>query len=418
MYEALVKKKILHPNAVFTLDRMSLKNCVVRRVRFYSSGKNSSLRFGRPSNNLSSGIVGLANVGKSTFFQAITRSKLGNPANYPFATIKPEEAKVIVPSEKLHHLHALYQSQQKIPATLKIIDIAGLVRGASNGSGLGNQFLNDIRQVDGIFQVVRGFIDPEVTHVEGGVDPCRDLTIVLDELLLKDMEFVENALEKLSKTKNIKSLEAKLLESKKATLEKCYEWIMEGKRVADFGEWTQEDVDTLNSYNLLTAKPIVYLLNCSEEDYLRQDNQFLGQIKEWIQENSPGSPVILFSLSYETKLLENESVENSVLSSVIHQMRESLNLISFYTCGEKEARQWTIREGISAPEAASVIHTDLSKTFINAIVNKYQDLADLTPPFDEKVLKSTGKQLRVGKSYVVEDGDVILFKAAGAKTKR
>lgn len=398
---------------------MSLfRRCVLQQLRYNSSV--ATKRFGRPSNNLSSGIVGLANVGKSTFFQAITRSKLGNPANYPFATIKPEEARVIVPSETLDHLHTLYLSDNKIPATLKIIDIAGLVRGASNGSGLGNQFLSDIRQVDGIFQVVRGFADPEITHVEGTVDPVRDLTIVLDELLLKDMEFVENAIEKLNKTykKNIKSLDMKSIEFEKVTLEKCYEWLMEGRRIANYEYWTDEEIDVLNSYNLLTTKPTVFLLNVSEEDYLNQQNQFLPSINTWIVENSPGSSVILFSASYESKLVDANESEGSILPSIIQELRNSLNLISFYTCGEKEARQWTIRSGITAPEAAAVIHTDLQKTFINATVIKFEDLKNLTPPFDDKIVKSNGKQLRVGKSYIVEDGDVILFKAAGAKSKK
>ncbi|ODV97738.1 hypothetical protein PACTADRAFT_47595 [Pachysolen tannophilus NRRL Y-2460] len=377
----------------------------------------------------------MANVGKSTFFQAITKSELGNPANYPFATITPEEARVIVPSDKLDHLYQLFQSENKIPANLKIFDIAGLVRGASNGSGLGNQFLNDIRQVDGIFQVVRAFIDDEITHVEGKVDPVRDLTVIIDELLLKDMEFVENSLEKLQKelkNKNRKQPgDLMNLELEIKTLEKCYEWLMEGKRIANYENWSNEEIEILNTHNLLTAKPCVYLINCNEKDYASKTNQFIPEIKQWISENSPNSPFIIFSAAFETQFnklssdkkelsqyLNALNVEESALPKIISAMRDSLNLISFYTCGDVEARQWTIRKGIKAIDAAGVIHSDLQNTFINAQIMKFCDLINLSAPFDEKLIKSQGKQLKVGKNYIIEDGDVVFFNAAAAKSKK
>lgn len=394
-----------------------------------NKGKNVKKLFGRPSNNLTSGIVGLANVGKSTFFQAITKSELGNPANYPFATIEPEEARVLVPSYKLNKLQELYQSKKKINSILKIFDIAGLVRGASDNKGLGNAFLNDIRSVDGIFQIVRAFKDSEITHIEGNVDPIRDLTIVQDELILKDMEFIENSIEKLNvqlKHKGNKPIhEISSMENQLESLTIAYDLLMEGQKIINKKDWKDDHIDALNIHNLLTTKPSVILVNVNEEDYLRNDNEFLNDIKNWVNEFSPDSPIILFSADYETKLNNqqkeigiNESYESSsALPIIIQEMRKVLNLISFYTCGEIEARQWTIRENSTCPNAAGIIHTDFEKTFINAELIKFDDVKDLNPPFDEKNLRSKGKIQRVGKTYIVEDGDILHFKAASAKKK-
>lgn len=413
---------------------------LLNQARHYAvsttSGKSASVRklFGRPSNNLTSGIVGLANVGKSTFFQAITKSKLGNPANYPFATIEPEEARVLVPSRELDTLRKLYGSKKKIPAILKIFDIAGLVRGASDNKGLGNAFLDDIRSVDGIFQIVRAFKDEDITHIEGGVDPVRDLTIVQDELILKDMEFIENSVEKLEvqlKHKGNKPMhELKFMENQLEALNQAYDLLMEGQKIINKQDWKDDHVDALNVHNLLTAKPSVILVNVNEEDYLNKSNEFLQDIEKWVTEYSPGSPIILFSADYETKLnelnesrdIQNDDAENayemsSALPEIIQQMRKVLNLISFYTCGDIEARQWTIRQNATCPNAAGVIHTDFEKTFINAELIKFEDVKDLQPPFDEKLLKSKGKVQRVGKNYIVEDGDIFHFKAAAAKKK-
>ena len=394
-----------------------------------NKGKNVKKLFGRPSNNLTSGIIGLANVGKSTFFQAITKSELGNPANYPFATIEPEEARVLVPSYKLNKLQELYQSKKKINSILKIFDIAGLVRGASDNKGLGNAFLNDIRSVDGIFQIVRAFKDSEITHIEGNVDPIRDLTIVQDELILKDMEFIENSIEKLNvqlKHKGNKPIhEISSMENQLESLTIAYDLLMEGQKIINKKDWKDDHIDALNIHNLLTTKPSVILVNVNEEDYLRNDNEFLNDIKNWVNEFSPDSPIILFSADYETKLNNqqkeigiNESYESSsALPIIIQEMRKVLNLISFYTCGEIEARQWTIRENSTCPNAAGIIHTDFEKTFINAELIKFDDVKDLNPPFDEKILRSKGKIQRVGKTYIVEDGDILHFKAASAKKK-
>ncbi|SCU89387.1 LANO_0D04698g1_1 [Lachancea nothofagi CBS 11611] len=400
-------------------------------------------RLGRPSNNLSSGIVGLANVGKSTFFQAITDSKLGNPANYPFATIEPEEAKVIVPSKRLDHLQKLYLSSKKIPAVLTIYDIAGLTRGASKGEGLGNKFLNDIRHVDGIFQVVRGFSKVEVTHIEGYVDPTRDLSIVQDELVLKDLEFLEGIREKLERkmSKTAKSSsEYKAMSTEIELLNSLEEHMYEGKKIAHFkSDWTKDEVGILNKHNFLTAKPTMILLNVSPKDYLLQANDYVKDVSGWINENSPGDKLILFSAEFETiynqfaavndfvgldkycrSLVEGAGSKFSVrscLPELIVEMRKSLGLISFFTCGPLEARQWTLREGSLAPQAAGVIHTDLEKTFISANILKFADLKDMAPPLKESQLKAQALVKRGGKLYAMEDGDVVLFKAAKGNSR-
>ncbi|KAH3660116.1 hypothetical protein OGAPHI_007321 [Ogataea philodendri] len=372
---------------------------------------------GRAGNHLASGIVGLANVGKSTFFQAITKSKMGNPANYPFATIKPEEAVVTVQSSTLDKLAALYGSQKIIPSVLNIWDIAGLIKGASENKGLGNAFLSDIRAVDGIFQVVRGFKDDDITHIEGNVDPTRDLTIVQDELLLKDMEFIENSLDRIAKNLKNKRIrpagEVAKLEVQQKTLAVAYDHLLEGRRILDKPDWTEEEIEALNEHSLLTAKPAIFLLNVSKQDYLSGENEFLSSVQCWVDENAPGSAVMMFSADYESQIVE--SGENSAIPKIVNAMRDALKLISFYTCGPIEARQWTIRQGTLCPQASGVIHSDFERTFINAEVIKFRDIANMQPPLNEKSLRSLGKIARVGKTYVVEDGDLMRINAAAAK---
>lgn len=375
----------------------------------------STKYLGRPSNNLSAGLVGLANVGKSTFFQAITKSSLGNPANYPYATIESEKSIVQVPSRKLDHYQRIYKSQKKVPTNLTVWDIAGLTRNSSSGAGLGNKFLNDIRQVDGILQIIRGFMDDEIIHIEENkVDPVRDLVIVNDELILKDLEFIEVEMEK--STKNLKkpnqTHEARNLE----LLEKLSDCLYNGVKVIN-GVWTDEEIDYINGLNLLTAKPTVYLLNVSKSDYIAGTNQFWGRVQEWITTNSGNDKLIMFSAEYEHALITGEPQDKElIVPAVIQEMRDSLHLISFYTCGDIESRQWTLRKGSLAPDAAGLIHTDLQKTFINSIVYKWDDLAQLEV-FDENKLKLMGKQYRNGKKYEVEDGDVLVIKAGSGKAR-
>ncbi|CAF3438710.1 hypothetical protein HYE67_010605 [Fusarium culmorum] len=387
---------------------------------------------GRPGNNLKSGIVGLANVGKSTLFQAITKSNLGNPAyrgadsikNFPYATIDPEEARVVVPDDRFDWLVEKYKPKSVVPANLTVYDIAGLTRGSSTGAGLGNSFLSHIRAVDAIFQVVRCFDDAEIIHIEGDVNPTRDLDIISEELRLKDIEFTEKALENQKKKTRMggQSLEQKKAVQDQATLEKVLAWLNDGKDVRK-GNWGPKEIEVINPLFLLTAKPVVYLVNLSEKDFIRKKNKHLPKIVEWINENAKGDPLIPISVSYESRLTlcetEAESKEeqktagaDSVLPKVILQMRKTLQLGSFFTVGPDEVRQWTIRNGTKAPQAAGVIHNDFEKTFIQALVFNYNILKELG---DESEVKAKGKIMTKGKEYVMEDGDIVHFKAGAAK---
>lgn len=368
---------------------------------------------GRVSNNLLAGVVGLANVGKSTFFQAITKSKLGNPANYPYATIDPCQSLVVVESPKLNHLQHLYGSAKKVPTSMTIYDIAGLTRNAASGEGLGNKFLADIKQVDGIFHVVRAFRDDDITHIESTVDPARDMSIVTDELILKDIETVEAAALKLEKNRKKPGQDRATLDREELVYAKLTDLLYNGKKVTT-EEWSNEEIDIINPLNLLTAKPTVVLVNVNEADYVSGENEFLPAIREWVAENCPQDSVMLFSAQHESNLLELQLLETSAFPKAVDKMREVLQIISFYTCGPKEAHQWSIRKGSTAPEAAGAIHTDLQKTFVSAQVYHWDDLKDETT-LDESLLKSKGKQYRYGKAYVVEDGDVLVVKAAGGK---
>ncbi|KAF6220782.1 hypothetical protein HO133_002462 [Letharia lupina] len=380
---------------------------------------------GRPGNSLKSGIVGLANVGKSTLFQAITKCSLGNPANFPYATIEPEEARVIVPDDRYDWLCEQYKPKSKVPANLTVYDIAGLTRGASTGAGLGNAFLSHIRAVDAIFQVVRCFDDAEIIHVEGDVDPVRDLTIISEELRIKDIEFVEKALENLKKQtrRGGQSLEMKKLKEEEATVEKILAWLKDGKDVRK-ENWTPKEVEVINPLFLLSAKPVVYLVNLSEKDYIRQKNKHLPKIAEWVKEHAPGDPILPLSVAFEERLTrfetEAEAEEEckklgtkSALPKIITTMRKMLDLGSFFTTGTDEVRQWTIRNGTKAPQAAGVIHGDFEKTFIQCIVYNYEMLKEYK---DETSLKGAGKVMTKGKDYVVADGDIILIKAGAAKS--
>ncbi|KAJ4990008.1 hypothetical protein SVAN01_04471 [Stagonosporopsis vannaccii] len=379
---------------------------------------------GRPGNSLKSGIVGLANVGKSTLFQAITKCSLGNPANFPYATIDPEEARVLVPDDRFDDLCKMYNPKSRVPADLTVYDIAGLTRGASTGAGLGNAFLSHIRAVDAIFQVVRCFDDAEIIHVEGDVDPIRDLDIISEELRLKDIEFTEKALENLVKQtrRGGQSLEMKKLKEEQATVEKVLAMLKDGKDVRK-GNWGPKEVETINPLFLLSAKPVVYLVNLSEKDYIRQKNKHLPKIAEWVKTNATGDPVIPISVQLEERLAVMSDAEaaeecktlgtKSALPKVIVTMRKALNLGSFFTTGADEVRQWTLRNGTKAPKAAGVIHGDFEKTFIQCIVYNYTTLKEYG---DEATVKAQGKIMTKGKDYIVEDGDIVLFKAGAAKS--
>jgi len=368
---------------------------------------------GRPSNSLQMGIVGLPNVGKSTLFNVLT--KLSVPAeNFPFCTIEPNEARVSVPDERFDWLVDFWKPASKVPAVLQITDIAGLIRGASKGEGLGNAFLSHIRAVDGIFHVTRVFEDADVTHVEGAIDPVRDLEIINEELLLKDIESVGKHKERLEGEMRHSKDKKKKVDYD--VLLRVEEILVKEKKPLRFVEWKAQDIDFLNTLQLLTAKPVVYLINMSEKDYIRKGNKWLAKIKAWVDANG-GEPMVPFCGALETKLLGmsddeakkylEEAKTISAIPKIIKTGYHTLDLIHFLTCGEDEVKCWTIRKYTKAPQAAGVIHTDFEKGFICAEVMKYEDFKELK---SEGAVRAAGKLKQQGKTYDVQDGDIIFFK--------
>ena len=350
-------------------------------------------------------------------------SKLSVPAdNYSFCTIDPNEARVPVPDPRFDHLCEFWKPPSMIAATLTIYDIAGLVAGAAEGKGLGNAFLSHIAEVDGIYHVIRAFSDKEIEHFEGSVDPVRDLATISNELRLKDLERATNecaALEKVVQRGMDKS-KGPVLE----TMKKAKELLEKGTDIR-YGDWNLKEVDVINPMNFLSAKPVVYLVNISLKDYAKQKSKSLKSIKDWVEANSPGSPVIPFSATYEKALeagevkeSEEAPLQKSVLPKIIHAGYKCLRLIYFFTVGDDEVRCWTIQKGTKAKPASAVIHTDFEKGFQSADVYSYDDFKRLGNP-DE--VKKEGKLRTQGKDYVVLDGDIIHFKinqAAAAASKK
>lgn len=378
---------------------------------------------GRPGNNLKIGIVGLPNVGKSSFFNTLSKTDLGKAANFPYATIDPEEARIPVPDERFTWLAENYRPKNQVPAFLTCIDIAGLTAGASTGAGLGNAFLSHVRAVDGIFQVVRAFDDAEVIHVEGDVDPLRDMQIISTELRLKDIDWVEKELERLrkaSKTLGGSSLADKAKKEELATVEKIYKTLTEENRDVRKGQWSNKEIEVINGLTLLTAKPITYLVNLSERDFVRKKNKWLAKIKAWIDENNPGDQLIPFSVALEERLVSMSPEEQaeeaeklglgknaSALGKITTAGYASLELIRYFTSGPDEVRAWTIRKGTKAPAAAGVIHSDFENKFVCGEIMAYDDLKEYGT---EAGVKAAGKLRQQGKPYEVADGDICYWK--------
>jgi len=360
---------------------------------------------------LKCGIVGLPNVGKSTLFNALTSAK-ALAANYPFATKEPNIGMITVPDDRLDELSRLVNPQKVQPTTIEIVDIAGLIKGASQGEGLGNQFLANIREVDAIVHVVRCFDDTNVVHVDGSVDPIRDKEIIDTELLLKDLETVEKRLDKQRKAaKGGDKVEAKKAEG----IESIKKHLEEEKPARTF---TVEDdmQEIFNSMMLLTAKPILYVCNV-DEDAVKEGNVYTKSFETAVADED--AEVILISAGIEADIAELESKEERLefledmgleepgVNRVIQSGYKLLNLITYFTAGEKEVRAWTIEEGTKAPQAAGVIHTDFEKGFIRAEVIKYADFVNLG---SEQAVKEAGKMNVEGKEYTVTDGDVMHFR--------
>lgn len=377
---------------------------------------------GRVGTNLRVGIVGVPNVGKSTFFNVLTKSQAA-AENFPFCTINPNESRVPVPDDRFDYLCEFFKPASKVPAFLNVVDIAGLVKGASEGQGLGNAFLSHISACDAIFHLCRAFEDDDVTHVEGDVNPVRDLEIIFEELRLKDEEQLSKNLEKLERT--VGRGGDKKLKPEFDTLQKVKTVLVDEKNHIRFADWAATDIEILNKYLFLTSKPGIYLINLSEKDYIRKKNKWLMKIKEWVDKNDPGAMIIPFSGAFEHTLAEMDDAERkkylednkctSALDKIINQGYKALQLEYFFTSGEDEVKAWTIQKGTKAPQAAGRIHTDFEKGFIMAEVMKF---ADFKEEGSEAACKSAGKYRQQGRNYTVEDGDIIFFKFnAGAGLK-
>ncbi len=360
---------------------------------------------------LSIGIVGLPNVGKSTLFNALT-SAGALAANYPFATIEPNVGVVPVPDKRVDDLAALYNSQKVTPAVLEFVDIAGLVKGASKGEGLGNKFLSHIREVDAITHVVRCYEDPNITHVEGRISPKDDIEIIDTELVLADLESVEKRLAKVRTS--AKSGDKKYLPEIEM-LEKMYNHLSEGKSGRSI-DATDEEREYYDSLFLLTTKKVIYVANIAEGDIGKPDNRFVAEVKEIAAKEGAKVIVLCAKVEAELSALDKEDreifreelgIKESGLSLLITAGYELLGLISYLTAGEKETRAWTIKKGTKAPQAAGKIHTDFEKGFIRAEVVSYEDLMECG---SLTVAKEHGKVRSEGKDYVMKDGDVVLFR--------
>jgi len=362
---------------------------------------------------LSIGLVGLPNVGKSTTFNALTKAQNAESANYPFCTIEPNKAVVPVPDSRLEELAKIVNPEKIQYSTLDFVDIAGLVKGASKGEGLGNKFLSNIRETEVILHIVRCFEDDNVVHVEGSIDPIRDVEIIEQELLFADLDAIEKRITMLSKKArgNDKDAKAQLV-----IVEALLEHVAEGLPVSTFPDIdTDEFADMNRDLRLLTSKEIMYGANV-DEDGLSEDNEYVQKLKAYASERN--SEVIKLCAKVEEEMVDfddderNEmladlGVSESGLEQIIHKGFDKLGLQSYFTAGVKEVRAWTIRQGTTAPKAAAVIHNDFEKGFIRAEVIAYEDFVEFG---GDNGAKEAGKNRLEGKEYIVQDGDVMHFR--------
>ena len=359
------------------------------------------------------GIVGLPNVGKSTLFNSLTKAG-AESANYPFCTIDPNVGIVPVPDERLKLLGDFYQSKKVTPAVIEFVDIAGLVKGASKGEGLGNQFLANIREVDAIVHVVRCFEDTNVIHVDGSIDPVRDIETINLELIFSDLEILERRIAKTTKTARMDKTAAKELELQK----RIKDHLEAGKPAITLEVEDEDEKIWMSEYNLLTAKPVIFAANVAEDE-LADDaasNPHVQAVRELAKEQNSGVFVICAQIEQEIAeldedekkmFLEDLGIRESGLEKLIKASYELLGLMSFLTAGEDETRAWTIKIGTKAPQAAGKIHTDFERGFIKAEVVNYKDLLDCG---SYAGAREKGLVRMEGKEYIVKDGDVILFR--------
>ena len=361
--------------------------------------------------SLTAGIVGLPNVGKSTLFNAITKQEI-LAANYPFATIEPNVGTVIVPDKRMEVLEKMYEPNRTLPTTFEFTDIAGLVKGASTGEGLGNKFLSHIRETNAIVEVVRCFDDNNIIHVDGKINPVDDVEVINIELILADLEIINNRINKIAKkaqsSKNKDDInEYELLKKLKEALEKN----IPIRKL----ELSEDDNKIIASFNLITAKPIIYVANV-DEDSLTKENEYVEALKEYASKED--SQVLVICAKVESDLAELEEddkkellndlgIEESGLSKLIKATYSLLGLKTYFTVGKDEVKAWTFKDGMKAPACAGLIHTDFEKGFIRAEVMSYEDLVECG---NEQKVKEAGKMRLEGKEYIMQDGDICHFR--------
>ena len=359
---------------------------------------------------MKAGIVGLPNVGKSTLFNALTSSKAAQSANYPFCTIEPNEGIVSVPDDRLARISKYIVPKKLVPAALRLVDIAGIVKGASEGEGLGNKFLSHIREVDAILQVVRCFDDPDVVHVAGAVDPVSDIETIEIELMLADIQTLDNAISKAERAAKSGDKEAKL---RAEAIRKCLDHLGQDQPLRKLA-LDEIEAKAINSFGLMTAKPVLYVANVDEAD-LEGKGPLVQQVRDFA--DKVGAAVVPVCAKLEAEIAELDEADRAEMlaSSGLHEPALTvlaraayrvLGLCSYFTAGEMEVRAWTIPIGATAPQAAGVIHTDFEKGFIRAEV---YTLPDLETYKSEKEIRAAGKLRIEGKAYLMQDGDICHF---------
>ncbi len=361
---------------------------------------------------LKAGIVGLPNVGKSTLFNAITKKNI-LAANYPFATIDPNIGVVTVPDKRLEFLENMYTPKSLVATTFEFTDIAGLVKGASKGEGLGNKFLSHIREVDAIVEVVRCFQEENIIHVEGDVNPIRDIEIINLELILADLEIIENRIDKIAKKAETTKDKEALKEV--AILKKAKTALLENKALRNL-KFEEEELLVLKSFNFITLKPIIYVANVLEDDLVTNENEYIKKVKEYAENEEAGVIVMCAKIESElAELEENEKknflkdlgIQYSGLDKLIFATYDLLGLQTFFTVGSDEVRAWTFKKGTNAKKCAGLIHSDIEKGFIKAEIMKFSDLEELK---EEKKVQEAGRLYLEGKDYCMQDGDIVYFR--------